>query len=130
MFEISKSILTFSEQIEDKTELTDIRKAIHDADQLVFLGFAFHDPNMELLQPARKRDTERVVATANGISEPDCDLISEQFEMLCLDPENIETVDMAGSFLAVPDMRSENFILDNEATCSSLFTTYRKTLLA
>lgn len=118
LYEISRSILTFSEQIEDATYLDRIRSSIDHADQIVFLGFAFHDSNMALLKPQlRTRDTMRVIATAFGISSPDCDVIMDEIRDLCI---------REGEFR----LKYGKYILDNSATSSSLFQKYTKSLLS
>jgi hypothetical protein len=116
LFEISQSILTFSEQLGDQEYLGRIRGAINDADQLVFLGFAFHSSNMDLLKPKRSRETYRAIATAYGISESDCSVIKDDIWRLCRTvPPN-------------PRRKGHIYIIDENSTCSMIFQKYRKTL--
>lgn len=85
----SDDLLRSAEGIKTFTESTDlggqeiktIRESIANANTLVFLGFAFHPMNLELLygqQPPvpRSRKT-RVLGTARGVSDSDKSLISE-----------------------------------------------------
>jgi len=116
LYEISQSILTFSEQIDDEKSLNEIRSAIEQADRLIFLGFAFHDSNMNLLTPDRSKDTHNVVGTAFGISDSDCEIIKHQLKDICMKADD--------SKLA----KSGNYIIDTSATASSLFEKYRKTI--
>ncbi|WP_299862880.1 hypothetical protein [uncultured Hoeflea sp.] len=118
LYEISQSILTFSEQIEDAEELSAIRAAIHEADQLIFLGFSFGESNMQLLQPKRTRDTNRVIATAFGISDPDRDVILHQLKDLCM-LDNKAKASKAG-----------RYILDNKIICTELFYKYGKSIMS
>lgn len=61
------SIRTYSEQLEDKGELKNIRDAVDDAETVVFLGFGFHKQNVDLLSgPGAKR--KEVFTTACGVS--------------------------------------------------------------
>lgn len=128
LFEISQSILTFSEQVEDESKLYGIRGAIQTADQLVFLGFAFHDSNMDLLQPKTIYDVERVIATAHGISKPDLEVIRKRIGSLCLNERNIALGTMNAR--DIEDLRRNDFIIDDSATCYTLFEMYRRSLTA
>lgn len=130
LFDISQSILTFSEQISDKEQLGKLRDTVHEADQIVFLGFAFHDSNMQLLQPERTRDTARVVATAYNISKPDCKAIGDMLFKLCLKPSTLSRNLENGFFQDDTDRFVKYFILDNQSKCSSLFVNYRRLLLS
>lgn len=52
---------------------------IHKADHIVFLGFAYHDQNMLLLEPPKKVETsKRIFGTAFGMSESDVNVTSYQ----------------------------------------------------
>jgi hypothetical protein len=118
LFEISKSILTFTEQIDDKESLDDLKKCICDANQLVFLGFAFHPSNMELIKPIRTRDTSRVIATAFGISDSDCDVIRKELKDICF-------VDNEAKYV-----KSGIFVIDGTVKCAEVFQNYRKTIVS
>jgi len=116
LYEISQSLLTFSEQIENEDELREIRSTIQNADQIVFLGNAFHPINLELLTPNRDRDTSRVIGTAYGISEPDCNIINEQIKDICMVNNETKT------------LKSGAYIIDNQITASNVFEKYRRTI--
>jgi hypothetical protein len=49
LLEIAHQINTFTEQQEDNEKLAIIRRTVQEAEVIVFLGFAFHERNMELL---------------------------------------------------------------------------------
>lgn len=85
--EIYKNIKTFTEQFDDNSYINAIRRRIKEANHLVFIGFAFHDANMELLQPDTKTSIERVFATAYRISDSDCGVIANRIGRLCLAEE-------------------------------------------
>lgn len=118
LYEISNSILTFSEQVEDEDALTTLRGAVSDATQIIFLGFAFHPSNMQLLRPERKTDTSRVVATAYGISASDCTIIQDELKNVCF-VDNAAKTEKIGKF-----------VIDSSAKCSELFQRYRKTIVS
>jgi len=59
-----------------------MRSAIAEAHTLVFLGFAFHQINMELIKPTKMPSTERVFWTSCGISASDRHTIVDQVHQL------------------------------------------------
>lgn len=62
------SIRTYSEQLEDKTELKKIEQAVGTAETVVFLGFGFHKQNVDLLSGSTS-DQKEVFVTACGVSD-------------------------------------------------------------
>jgi hypothetical protein len=84
---LSGQIRTFNEQMEDKVELDAIRQRVANAGRIVFLGFHFHNQNMELLKasgPARG-DRVHAYATAYDRSNADVTLIDEQIRHMLAD---------------------------------------------
>ena len=70
LWNVATQIQTFTEQVEGGTRDI-LRQMIEDADQLIFLGFAFHDLNIDLICPTDgDKASRRVYASAYGISEP------------------------------------------------------------
>jgi hypothetical protein len=65
----ASQIQTFTEQVEDEDKLTAMRGAMADADALIFLGFAFHEQNMALIDASGKLRASRVLATTHGVSK-------------------------------------------------------------
>jgi hypothetical protein len=68
-------IKTFSEQIEEQSALYSVKDTIRKAQKLVFLGFAFHRQNLELLSPTSECDVKAVYSTAFGVSKSDCQVV-------------------------------------------------------
>jgi hypothetical protein len=68
------AIKTYSESVES----AHIKETISWAEQIVFLGFAFHDQNMGLLANSGSLSVERVIGTAFGISGPDLQIVEGQ----------------------------------------------------
>src|ERR1039457_1503369 len=66
LLEASAQLKTFSQRIEDESALSKMRKLVEEAQSIVFLGFAFHEQNMELIKPARPSDVQRIFGTAVG----------------------------------------------------------------
>ena len=74
----ARKIMTYSERIEDVTARTDLQRLLIDAETIVFLGFAFHNENMKLMESSAPNNLKRVFATAKGISSSDLDIIAQQ----------------------------------------------------
>jgi len=71
-----QNIRTFTEQVEDEDSLTRIKHAITNAETIIFLGFAYHKQNMEILKPiSKERAVNAIFGTAYGIS------VHEAFEL-------------------------------------------------
>lgn len=85
----SEGILTFTEQISDENLMQGMRNAISTADRLVFLGFGFHRQNLALFECTAQPHLQ-VLATAFGISVPDCRVIAEEVER-CLKLSEVST---------------------------------------
>jgi len=69
LLEVSNRIRTFTDQMSDKATANAIEKYMHDCEVLVFLGFAFHPQNLDLLQVHTRRHNPLVVGTAYGVSQ-------------------------------------------------------------
>lgn len=70
----AEGIQTYTEQIEDEESLAEMKQAVMLARSLVFLGFAYHQQNMELLTPDRPSHVKQIFGTAyqmsnHGVSE-------------------------------------------------------------
>jgi hypothetical protein len=75
--ELVERIKTFSEQVEDASSQNRIRDLVTLSETVVFLGFAFHQPNMVLLKTPTA-SARRVFGTAYGFSETDrAEVVSE-----------------------------------------------------
>lgn len=111
LLEVSRGIKTFTEGTDEtSSEILAIRELVQNAKRLVFLGFAYHPLNMELLFPKPDAITERnglVLGTAYGISESDKKAISKDLH---------ERSGIAGEY-EFPDL-----------TCSDFFVKYSRTL--
>lgn len=83
LLELAEQIKTFTEGTdESSSEILKVRSNVQLCVRLVFLGFAFHRLNIELLLPSEKEDIEdesrTIFATAYGISKSDASKISEE----------------------------------------------------
>lgn len=113
-------LLLLAAQIKTFTEGTDvhsskvnaIRSNLRGAQRLVFLGFASHKLNLDILVPAASSAPpigRRVLATAHGISDSDVSVIS-------------------GDLATRGVLITQDIQIRNDLTCSQLFREYSRTL--
>lgn len=74
---VAQQVRTFTERVEEGTQLVAMREAVSGADRIVFLGFAFHRQNIELIVQQIQPHTQ-IVATAYKISESDQGVINDE----------------------------------------------------
>ena len=53
LLSLASQIKTYSERIEEESAVAGIRQIVQNAEIIVFLGFAFHGQNMDLIQPTK-----------------------------------------------------------------------------
>lgn len=78
--DVAQQVRTFTERVEEGDELAAMRATIAEADRVVFLGFAFHRQNVELLA-SRMMDHSEILATSYNISASDKGVIEEELEV-------------------------------------------------
>jgi hypothetical protein len=110
---LANNIKTYTEQIENPSEIEKINVEIRQADALVFLGFAFHPQNMRLLQTDGENQITRVYATAVGISQSDINVTKEMIRRMV----QTRSLSIAESYLNVANK-----------TCYDLFQEYWRSL--
>ncbi len=69
LIEVSQNIRTYTEQIADDGVLAAVKRTITEAKVIVFLGFAYHAQNMDLLMPKDKGPVSAIFGTGFGISD-------------------------------------------------------------
>lgn len=111
--DVAQQVRTFTERVEEGAELAAMKAAIANADRIVFLGFAFHRQNVELLSQ-KMQDHSEIVATAFQISKSDKAVIEDELEKafeykVMLNDSRTELADM---------------------TCAQFFKEYWRTLTA
>lgn len=77
--DVSQQIRTFTERVEEGAQLAAMRRAVAAADRVVFLGFAFHRQNVELIS-AQMQDHAEILATCYSISESDQAVIRSELK--------------------------------------------------
>lgn len=110
---LASQIKTYTEGTdESSSDVNAVRSYMKTSDKLVFLGFAFHRLNMELLLPSATSQTQctdqRVFGTAYGISDSDTESIRAKFATWA-------------SFMNYVQIR-------NDLTCNQLFHEYWRSL--
>ena len=108
---IAAQIKTFAEGMDpEESDIEKIRDHMKTTDTLVFLGFAYHRQNLELLKLPKSRPERmiRCYGTTFGISDADLEEIKS------------ELLDLCGAWL----VRNE----EKNLTCRDFWDTYRKAL--
>lgn len=87
LLELSQKIKTFTEGTDpDSSEILEIRKHIGMANRVVFLGFAFHKLNMQLITPVTNDDKVKsevkCFATTFRVSDSDKEFVERQIKDL------------------------------------------------
>lgn len=77
---LSKGIRTFTQQVEEQKSVDIMHQRMVEAETVVFLGFAFHPQNMELINPHRRTETRRVFSTTRGISDSDLSIVEKRIK--------------------------------------------------
>lgn len=111
---LARGIRTFNEGVDpNRSSIDHIHRAIMNAEKLIFLGFAYHRQNMELLTPSEKipdhYTPKQVFGTALGISKSD-------------------TSHVKASLNKVLSERVSFAQLRNDLTCEQLFDEYWRAL--
>lgn len=111
--DVAQQVRTFTERVEEGDELAAMRATISGADRIIFLGFAFHRQNVELIAQ-KMQDHSELVATAYNISQSDQSVIQDELGKAF------------GYEPAIHDTRIELA----DMTCAQFFKEYWRTLTA
>ena len=113
LIKLANQIRTFTEgTAPDSSDILNIRRKISEADSIVFLGFAFHKLNMELLKLSsdiNNQNDSTYFASAYGISNSDLGIIKN-------DIKNLKKTSAIGIHI------------NNELKCADIFKEYRRSL--
>jgi hypothetical protein len=117
-FALADGIKTYTEQISDPKITDAISDRVEKSEVIVFLGFAYHDQNMRLLEPVHKFPRRKpIYGTAFGMSDSDVGIISNQIE----DWTSLEPVLIPKPKIA---------LIENKLKCAELFDYYAKSFAA
>lgn len=80
---LSKKIKTFTEGVDpNSSDINKIKEQTGNASRLIFLGFAFHKLNMQLIAPENVENGIKCYATTFGISKSDRGVLNSQMHVL------------------------------------------------
>lgn len=105
---LGSQIKTYTDQMQDEAILGRIAEFVSRAKTLVFLGFAYHPQNMEILNLRNAQSTVRIFGTAQGFSDTDRTGIEAQLRGIIKGKPQIE--------------------IRNNLNCSGLFSEFRRSL--
>ncbi|MCF8710371.1 hypothetical protein [Rhizorhapis sp. SPR117] len=111
--DVAQQVRTFTERVEEGDELAAMRATIAGGDRVIFLGFAFHRQNVELLAQ-KMQDHSELVATAYEISKSDKSVIEDEL----------------GKAFEHEFMMHDTRIQLADMTCAQFFKEYWRTLTA
>ena len=126
--ELAGEIQTFTEGTDtDSSEIVAIRKNILEANNIIFLGFAFHPLNIELMSPNvplpgrldsyGKESEISYFGTAYGMSDNNCNIIKSELKFF-----------RYNDVLTDDDFSNSNMCINNKLTCFDLFNEYWRSL--
>jgi hypothetical protein len=113
---LTEGIKTYTEQIADAHTKTELDEMFFQAEHVVFLGFAYHDQNMRLLEPPKALSaSKRLFGTAYGMSGSDVEVVGHQIDAWFIGRD-------ARAY------RTGMINLENKLKCAGLFDNYAKSL--
>ena len=84
LVELSNQIHTFSESLIEQDDSDKIAEILHESKRIVFLGFAYHQLNMDLLKLKKRKACKKIFGTAFDMSHPNIEAkknaVVEQFQ--------------------------------------------------
>jgi hypothetical protein len=114
---LAQRINTYTEQVAGSEVSNRVRGEVERAEQVVFLGFAYHAQNMLLLRPMKEfASSMPVYGTALGMSDSDVELAKGELRSWFLPNEKLSSDPFDG------------FHIENELTCAKLFDNYAKSI--
>jgi hypothetical protein len=109
---LSEGVKIFTEQIAAGAFLKRVHDMMFWAEQIVFLGFGYHEPNLQILAPKSKMNLKPVLGTAVGMSASSIDKVRDQ---------------LANMFSGALSGTREAIQID-DMSCAELFDYHIKTL--
>lgn len=81
---VADQIKTYTEQSGAGDIIAEIAEEFHRTQCIVFLGFAYHSQNMNLLRPAEPISPRPIFGTAFGMSDADLEVVSHDLRLFSL----------------------------------------------
>lgn len=75
---LSTQIKTFTERVEDTSTVDAMHEAVRSAETIVFLGFAFHQQNVDLIKPGGETAAKQAFSTTKGVSDSGIPVVRQQ----------------------------------------------------
>ena len=116
MVDYYQQLRTFTEQTNSDEELGSLRNLLLDSERIVFLGFAYHRLNLDLLAFGPAKNKIEVLGTAYGISDADTEVISKDIWLLMRH--------------AKINQNAIKVTIRNDMTCANFLQSYWRTLTA
>jgi hypothetical protein len=112
---LADGIKTYTEQSRTSEVIGEIAVEVARAECIIFLGFAFHSQNIQILRPPERIPAKSIYGTAFGMSDADVDVVSHA---------------LAGFLKPIMDSRTRanKIRLENKLKCGDLFDYYAKSL--
>jgi hypothetical protein len=126
LLHISRQIKTFTERVEEGIELKSIRSEIAASKKIVFLGFAYHQINMDLLASGLQTNVRKVYGTRLGMSDPDSEVSEGRIrQMLVEKSENPGDRAVLDRNMLLTEVLSTQLV---SKTCADLFKEYSQSI--
>ncbi|MAL40612.1 hypothetical protein [Thalassospira sp.] len=113
LLDIVPNIQTYTESLRDPALLDMAHNDLGQAENVVFLGFAFHKQNMELLNTRMENRPIRVFSSSFGVSSADCKQIQ---------------LDLIKQFKRPPE--HVPFFMGNQLKCSEVFLEFGRGMMS
>ncbi len=78
--ELAAGIKTYTEQLGEENVIQGMANEIRRAECIIFLGFAYHRQNLQILSPEKPMPTKPVFGTAFGMSDADVEVTAHQLD--------------------------------------------------
>lgn len=120
---LSSQIKTYAEEVTITNELRAIHTRLERAQTIIFLGFAFHQQNIDLmtvcglLPRAHPSKTKNIFATATGISQPGAEVVKRRISRMFLEEDQQAMFNRA---VVRTDLNCSQFFNEFGATLSEL----------
>lgn len=116
LLNISNEIKTFTEGLTEKAKISEIKKHMSNADKLIFLGFAFHKMNMDILKPDPPASSyPKFYASTYGFSDSDKTEIKKEIKKLYYNRD-------------IGFVEAHFFMSNKDQTCFDFFNEFQKGL--
>ncbi len=110
LLSLAGQIKTYTERVDDRAALAEIHQVVQEAEIVVFLGFAFHKQNMDLMKSTQFNKVQRVFASATGLSDDALVVVNQRIREMFTVEHSFETA------------------LRQNKTCNGIFEEYGLTL--